>query len=327
MSGATVGGSAVSRTELRTRDGAVAAATADAIAEHRARITVRDPSAVAFRISSANAEQWGADVVGVEGVRYVTEGAPIDYVLAGALVHGRVLLRSRRDEVRLSEGDGFMYPIGAEYHCDCIDPGLANLRMPLSYIARIAEETTGIPAAALRFQSLSPVSAPMRRYWSATLSFIAGQMNAAPTAPDALIAGQLLRLGAAAALVAFPNTSMAAGLTGGAGPESSAVVRRARAFIDAYAERPLTVTEIACAAGVGPRTVQLAFRRHLDTTPMAYLRRVRLERAHRDLRNADPAGKVTVAATARRWGWTSASRFAGEYRQVFHELPSHTLRS
>ena len=72
--------------------------------------------------------------------------------------------------------------------------------------------------------------------------------------------------------------------------------------------------------------VQLAFRRHLDTTPIEYLRRVRLDRAHHDLIAADPA-RVTVTAIAVRWGFPSPSRFAARYRQAYGISPSHTLHS
>jgi transcriptional regulator GlxA family with amidase domain len=86
------------------------------------------------------------------------------------------------------------------------------------------------------------------------------------------------------------------------------------------------VAEIARAASVTPRAVQLAFRRHLDTTPTAYLRRVRLEQAHRQLRDATPGDGITVAEVAARWGFTP-SRFTERYRAAYGVLPSHTLRT
>ncbi len=73
--------------------------------------------------------------------------------------------------------------------------------------------------------------------------------------------------------------------------------------------------------------VQAAFRRHLDTTPLAYLRSVRMERAHRDLQNAEPGHGTSVAAVAARWGFTHLGRFAIEYRRRFGSYPSQTLRS
>ncbi|MGQ7296447.1 helix-turn-helix transcriptional regulator [Quadrisphaera sp. KR29] len=106
-----------------------------------------------------------------------------------------------------------------------------------------------------------------------------------------------------------------------------AVVRRAVAHIEAHADQPLTLTDIARASGVGPRALQLAFARHLGTSPMAHLRRARLQRAHEELQSADATAGDTVAAVARRWGWTSPSRFSTAYRREFGVPPSGTLRT
>jgi transcriptional regulator GlxA family with amidase domain len=107
-----------------------------------------------------------------------------------------------------------------------------------------------------------------------------------------------------------------------AGP---AAVRRARAFIDANADRPLTVADVADEAGVGVRALQQAFRRALGMSPTEYLRQVRLRAAHRDLLDADPAA-TTVADVAARWGWLHAGRFAARYRARYGVAPAATLR-
>jgi transcriptional regulator GlxA family with amidase domain len=72
--------------------------------------------------------------------------------------------------------------------------------------------------------------------------------------------------------------------------------------------------------------VQLAFRRHLDTTPTAYLRQVRLDAARIELLAAAPEDRVTVTEVAYRWGFCSPSRFAERYRAAFGTTPSETLR-
>ena len=59
---------------------------------------------------------------------------------------------------------------------------------------------------------------------------------------------------------------------------------------------------------------------------MEYLRRVRLDRAHRDLQAADPAVD-TVTAIAGRWGFTHAGRFSTAYKREFGTAPSETLRN
>jgi transcriptional regulator GlxA family with amidase domain len=58
---------------------------------------------------------------------------------------------------------------------------------------------------------------------------------------------------------------------------------------------------------------------------LEYLRRVRLDRAHRDLEAADPSVD-TVTAIAGRWGFTHPGRFSSIYKQAFGRSPSVTLR-
>jgi AraC-like DNA-binding protein len=105
-----------------------------------------------------------------------------------------------------------------------------------------------------------------------------------------------------------------------------AVIRRAVAFLEEHAHDDIGLAEIATAAGVTPRAVQFAFRRHLDTTPTAYLRKVRLHRAHDDLVAGDPT-RDSVAATAERWGFGNPGRFAAAYRDAFGCSPRETLHS
>jgi transcriptional regulator GlxA family with amidase domain len=107
---------------------------------------------------------------------------------------------------------------------------------------------------------------------------------------------------------------------------SSGTLRRAVAFIDERADQCLTVADIAAASFVTSRAIQSAFRRHLDMTPMEYLRQVRLDRAHQELVAGDPE-RESVTAVAYRWGFASASRFTAYYRRAYGVLPSHTLRS
>jgi transcriptional regulator GlxA family with amidase domain len=75
---------------------------------------------------------------------------------------------------------------------------------------------------------------------------------------------------------------------------------------------------------VSVRSLQEAFRSHLDTTPMAYLRAVRLRHIHADLRARGDG--VSVTDVALRWGITHAGRFAQEYRRMFGQPPAQTLR-
>ncbi|MGW1953231.1 helix-turn-helix transcriptional regulator [Streptomyces sp. NPDC001920] len=110
-------------------------------------------------------------------------------------------------------------------------------------------------------------------------------------------------------------------------PAPLCAVRRAMAHCERHAGEPVSVADIAAAARVSPRTLQDRFRTELGTTPSAYLRRVRLDRAHQDLlRIADGSASGTVADVATRWGFTHLSRFAAYYREAYGQVPSHTAR-
>jgi AraC-like DNA-binding protein len=103
------------------------------------------------------------------------------------------------------------------------------------------------------------------------------------------------------------------------------VLRRAEAFMEAHLGQDLSIAEIAQAAGVTARTLERAFRTERGETAVARLKRLRLERARRELLAARDDGRsVTAVATA--VGLLHAGRFAAEYRQRFGESPSETLR-
>jgi AraC-like DNA-binding protein len=102
-------------------------------------------------------------------------------------------------------------------------------------------------------------------------------------------------------------------------------VRRAVEAMHADPARPFTVGRLAEIAGVGPRALQISFQRYVGTSPMTYLRQLRLARAHDDLRHSDPAA-VTVAQVALRNGFPHFGRFAAAYRDRFGVSPRQTLR-
>lgn len=169
-----------------------------------------------------------------------------------------------------------------------------------------------------------PVSAAGAQHLRNAITYLRDQVLSTPDIGEhPLLVSTATQHLAAAVLTAFPTNA----LTDRAGTDLDAhpqALRRAIAFIEANPERDLTATDLAQAAGVSARAVQLAFRRHLDTTPMAYLRRVRLDHARAELRAAAPAD-TTVTQIAARWGYTRPSAFTAHYRAAYGELPSRTL--
>jgi AraC-like DNA-binding protein len=104
-----------------------------------------------------------------------------------------------------------------------------------------------------------------------------------------------------------------------------ASVRRAERFIEENAARSIGLTDVAGAAGVSARALQLAFRHFRNTTPMAHLRALRLEFARSQLAGNGPEG-TSVTSVAHAYGFGCLGRFAADYKARFHESPSETLR-
>ena len=105
------------------------------------------------------------------------------------------------------------------------------------------------------------------------------------------------------------------------------VVDKVREYILAHKEEPVTVADLCAALKVSRRTLQYSFQAVLNVNPVAYLRAVRLNGTRRALRAAIGDGTATVADIAARWGFWHMSHFAADYKLMFGELPSQTLRS
>lgn len=209
------------------------------------------------------------------------------------------------------------YTRGSSNSPPCNDVEVVTIRLPRGIIDRVARERTGTRAA-VRFAGMRPVFDATARGWRKLTSFVQREITAeASPLESPLINAQMCELIAATALVTFPNSAMQ---TEGAPVRSyarPATVRRAIAFIEANAAEPISISQIAAAANVTPRALQYGFARHCDTTPSAYLRRVRLARAHRDLQSAGATMGATVADIAARWGFGNTARFAGSYRMQY----------
>jgi AraC family transcriptional regulator, ethanolamine operon transcriptional activator len=103
------------------------------------------------------------------------------------------------------------------------------------------------------------------------------------------------------------------------------IVKKAEDFASSEAGERIHVGDLCRVAGVSERSLEYAFKEILDTTPMAYLIRLRLHRVRRALL-APSRGSTTVSAEALGFGFWHFGEFSRAYRKCFGELPSETLR-
>jgi AraC-like DNA-binding protein len=99
---------------------------------------------------------------------------------------------------------------------------------------------------------------------------------------------------------------------------------RALDWLRSHASDPVDLEQLAWAAGVRPRTLESHFKTFLGTTPLGWLRKMRFANARRALESGDDDVTVTQIALANGFG--QPGRFAVEYRAIFGETPSATLR-
>lgn len=101
-------------------------------------------------------------------------------------------------------------------------------------------------------------------------------------------------------------------------------VERVEEYIQENAGNAISIEDLTRVSQSSARSLYSAFRYYRETSPMKYLRKVRLENVRQDL--LDGSREVSVTAVAIRWQFFQLGRFAAEYQQAFGELPSSTLR-
>lgn len=174
------------------------------------------------------------------------------------------------------------------------------------------------------FTSYAPRSRAAGARWRATVDQLSVDF---PDADAPLARSAASRLLGHTLLQTFPNnvvdTADAVAPSRDPGDATSVTLRRAVQLIEAGAHEDLSMADLARACGITPRGLQYAFRRHLGCTPMAYLRRVRLDLVRQALRDGS---SLTVADAAGRFGFFNAGRFAAGYRELFDESPRDTLQ-
>jgi AraC family ethanolamine operon transcriptional activator len=100
------------------------------------------------------------------------------------------------------------------------------------------------------------------------------------------------------------------------------LVDRACEIILSHPDEPLSMLEVCRRVAASRRKLNYCFREVLGTSPVKYLRAVRLNGVRRELR----AGACSVQDVAARWGFWHAGQFSRDYRRQFGETPSHTLK-
>ncbi len=102
-------------------------------------------------------------------------------------------------------------------------------------------------------------------------------------------------------------------------------IKRAVDYIHENVAGLTMLSELVEATGVSLRTLQNGFAKYYNTGPSNFIKQLRLRKAREELKSASH-GETTVADVAAKWGFYNPCSFSQNYKKMFGESPSATLR-
>lgn len=313
----------------------------------RVTVDTRDPDRAAGMVGSAycphrlnlgrGRERFRAvqteTTVGDVAVHHLSYGADVGvepgplgrWVLASTPVRGALTVRSGRAARTVTPGETVVFDALREFTLEWHDSReLRTVRLPAAVVDDSIRDRGVDPVRHARFSLEPAVSVRAARSWLGAVDMAEREARrGGPFVESGLLAAQFTRMMAGLLVETHPAIDGDGIVGAGVAPRH---LRAAVEFIERNAAQDVTLSSIARASGVGVRALQVGFRQHLDTTPTAYLRDHRLQRAHEVLVQAHLGDGSTVADVAHTWGFGNLGRFARAYRERFGCTPMETLR-
>jgi AraC-like DNA-binding protein len=297
---------------------------ADVYCDHRLDVAKGQTSLDAWqtiapmRRIGVGAMTYGADVLVDPGRLESFYLLMLPYVGSSQVsVAGQDVASDRRTATLLSPTD----PVRMRWNADCAK---LMVRIDRDALEQLLATLLGRPLKeALRFDLKMPMEGRSVAWWR-FVTLLISELEDDDT--------KTTRSGTLAQLESLLLTSLLEGqqsnyseaLRSGACKIAPRHVRRVEQFIEEHAGEAISMEQIVEAGGVSGRSLYDGFRQFRETSPMAYLRTVRMQRVRDDLLKALDGD--TVSAIATRWGFFEFGRFAGQYRKLYGEAPSETLR-
>ncbi|MFI8592850.1 AraC family transcriptional regulator [Microbacterium sp. NPDC078428] len=260
--------------------------------------------------------RYGSDaVVATDPIHYYSVQLPITG-RGGARVLDEAVTMRRGQGLVLNPGDAVAFELDR-------DLDRIALKIPEAVITRHLAILLGYPVGGpprFRRSSESP-----RSPWVSALCLLAREVDPFGTRPvPRPLAGRVVDAFLTSLLLSQTH-DWSARLHDALPSERSAVTSVVDR-IEADPQLPWSLATLAAEAGVGGRSLQIAFRRELGVSPMRYLRNVRLRRCYAALRDPAFAG-ISVSDVAAANGFTHLGRFAQVFRDTYGLLPSEVRRS
>ena len=249
----------------------------------------------------------------------------LDFLLVQIPLDGHSTIRSRDEELVATPALAAVTPATGALR---MRYSVGNPRLMVRIDRRLLAARLGsilgaAPTRPVEFELGLDLSSRTGQSWRAIVDFVIADLERGGLIGISPVVARTFELAVVDALLAAQRHSYTDRFADSGLQASPRMVRQAAALIDDHCAEALTTADVAEYVGVSVRSLQLGFRHSLGTTPTAYLRRARL-RGVREYLASGSAASVTEAAL--RWGVPHLGRFAGDYRRVYGETPSQTLR-
>lgn len=106
--------------------------------------------------------------------------------------------------------------------------------------------------------------------------------------------------------------------------QEPAYIRKVRDFIVEHAHEEICANDLQQLAGVSKSKLYEEFQQYYGTSPIAYLKKYRLQQIYKILSTSGHSKKISISQLAYEWGFNHLSRFSQEYKDEFGEKPSET---
>ena len=267
------------------------------------------------------AARWALEGIGAGSLDRYESDAPA--ILTGVLLRGRMRMYTARQEIDTDRP--FLYP--EHIDSDLARAELANVTVPVAVLQPYVGAMTAGRDSDVRFTGTAPITPVLDGVWRDTMVYASRTLRTLADLPDSTIASaSLIDHVARLLLHTFPNSALDAENAQRTTGSSLPSLRRALQYIEDNLDAPFSAADLADAARLSLRGLHAMFRREIDTTPMAYVRRARLAAARAELQQADPA-TTDMHRVAARWGFSGLPHFTAAYRRTFDEDPADTVAS
>ncbi len=200
------------------------------------------------------------------------------------------------------------------------------LKIPRTSLEGHLTDLVGKPVrSVIDFDFQIDLSGPRGQSLLAAVEFLASELDRPGGLAETPLAREQLEAYVMSQLLAAVPHPYADELARPAEPAKAGRLKPVVEYMENNADMPLSPAELAKVGCMSVRSLHATFQQTFGESPMAYLRRIRLDHVRAELLSGRDS-EVRVTEVAMRWGFFHPSRFAQQYKERYGELPSETVR-